>query len=207
MGLTKGLWSPLRAFARSEDRYKACLQAADENRRGDLDGRGNLTAQGLIEWIAYALDVWIDQVQFMTGQLGLSGMQDRIEAALTFDAHTKQSGIRLEALRPLHYLFVTQSEMPRADFKAMTGLGERTATELISSLLKTGYLSTDSPYGKLRFAVPRHALRFYFPNLWPKAERDPDMLRPAAAPPPPATASPDAEKAGARVGRRRNSVA
>src|SRR4051812_30010887 len=40
MGLTVGLWSPLRGFARSEDRYKALLQAADEHRRGDLDGRG-----------------------------------------------------------------------------------------------------------------------------------------------------------------------
>jgi hypothetical protein len=182
--MTKGLWSPQPAFARSEDRYKACLQPADEHRRGDLDGRGNLATQGLIDWIDYALEVWIDQVQFMTGQLDLNGMQERIQAALTFDAHTKQGGIRLEALRPLHYLFVTQSDMPRADFKAMTGLGERTATELVSSLLKTGYLTTDSPYGKLRFAVPRHALRFYFPNLWPEAERDPDMLRPAAAPSP-----------------------
>ncbi len=202
MGLTKGLWSPLRAFARSEDRYKAFLQAADEHRCGDLDGRGNLTTQGLIDWIDYALEVWIDQVQFMTGQLDLNGMQERIQAALTFDAHTRQSGIRLEALRPLHYLFVTQSDMPRADFKAMTGLGERTATELVSSLLRNGYVGSDSPYGKLRFAVPRHALRFYFPSLWPEAERDPDMLQPAAASPV-ATATPDGAKPGTRVGRSR----
>jgi hypothetical protein len=29
---------------------------------------------------------------------------------------------------------------------------------------------TDSPHGKLRFGVPQHALRFYFPHLWPEAE-------------------------------------
>jgi Fic family protein len=34
MGLSHGLWSPLRGFARSEQRYKTLLQAADEHRRG-----------------------------------------------------------------------------------------------------------------------------------------------------------------------------
>jgi hypothetical protein len=33
-----------------------------------------------------------------------------------------------------------------------------------------GLLVTDSPHGKLRFGVPQHALRFYFPHLWPEAE-------------------------------------
>jgi Fic family protein len=184
LGLTRGLWSPLRAFARTEDRYKALLQAADEHRQGDLDGRGNLTEQGLIAWIDYTLDACIDQVLFMREQLDLGGMQDRILAALTFDAHTSGTGVRMEALRPLHYLFATQGELGRADFKLMTGLGERTATELVSALLRSGYLVTDSAYGRLRFAVPRHALRFYFPNLWPEAERDTQMQQPTAAHPP-----------------------
>jgi hypothetical protein len=33
-----------------------------------------------------------------------------------------------------------------------------------------GLLESDSPHGKLRFGVPQHALRFYFPSLWPEAE-------------------------------------
>ncbi|TWO68080.1 Fic family protein [Caenimonas sedimenti] len=182
MGLTKGLWSPLRGFARSEDRYRALLRGADEHRRGDLDGRGNLTTQGLIDWISYTLEVCIDQVQFMAAQLDVTNIQSRIEAALLFDASTKSAGVRIEALAALHYLFATQLELGRSDFKSMTGLGDRVATDLLSSLLKAGYLASDSPYGKVRFAVPRHALRFYFPNLWPEAERDVDMLKPAPAP-------------------------
>jgi hypothetical protein len=58
----------------------------------------------------------------------------------------------------------------RADFKFMLGLGERLATAQISALLKRGLLKSDAPYGKLRFGVPQHALRFYFPSLWPEAE-------------------------------------
>jgi Fic family protein len=172
MGLTNGLWSPLRGFARSETQYKALLQAADEHRRGDLDGRGNLTQAGLVDWIFYTINLCIDQVEFMTKQLDINGMRGRIEAALAFEAGALKSGVRPEAVMPLHYLFATQTEMGRADFKMMLGLGDRVATEAISALLRRGFLSTDSPYGRLRFAVPRHALRFYFPALWPEAEQD-----------------------------------
>jgi hypothetical protein len=70
----------------------------------------------------------------------------------------------------LHYLFATQAELDRSEFKAMLGLGDRLATAQVTVLLKRGLLVTDSPYGKLRFGVPQHALRFYFPNLWPEAE-------------------------------------
>jgi Fic family protein len=176
-GFTNGLWSPLRGFARTEERYKARLQAADEHRRGDLDGRGNLTQAGLIDWIQYTLDVCIDQIEFMTKQLDINGMRDRIEAALAFEASAVKSGVRPEALIPLHYLFATQAELGRAEFKAMTGLGERIATETVSSLVRRGYVASDSAYGKLRFAVPRHALRFYFPALWPEAEQDEALMQ------------------------------
>jgi Fic family protein len=175
-GLTCGLWSPLRGFARTETRYKALLQAADEHRRGDLDGRGNLTQAGLVQWIEYTLDVCIDQVQFMAQQLEVQGMQDRIRAALAYETAVVKSGVREEALIPLHYLFATQGELARAQFKAMTGLGDRVATSTLSALLHRGFVTTDSPYGSLRFAIPRHALRFYFPSLWPEAEQDQALL-------------------------------
>jgi Fic family protein len=176
LGLTNGLWSPLRGYARTEAQYKALLQAADEHRRGDLDGRGNLTQKGLLDWIGYTLDVCIDQIEFMARQLDINGMRSRIEAALAFESAMK-SGVRKEALIPLHYLFATQAELGRAEFKAMTGLSDRGATDLLSALVRRNFLATDSPYGKVRFAIPRHALRFYFPALWPEAEQDEALLQ------------------------------
>ena len=59
----------------------------------------------------------------------------------------------------------------------MTGLGERVATSALSTLLRRGFLASDTPYGDVRFAVPRHALRFYFPALWPEAEQDQALLQ------------------------------
>ena len=175
LGLTNGLWSPLRGFARTQAAYYAQLAAADEPRAGDLDGRGNLTERGLIGWIAYALQTCLDQVQFMEKALRLDGMRDRMAACLAYEENVVRQGVRTESLRGLHYLFATQTELERSEFKALLGsggLGDRLATAQVSALLKRGLLATNSPHGKLRFGVPQHALRFYFPNLWPEAEAD-----------------------------------
>ena len=85
LGLTNGLWSPLRGFARTHDTYYARLAAADEPRAGDLDGRGNLSEQALIDWTAYVLELCLDQVRFMAGLLDLGRMKDRIAACLSFE--------------------------------------------------------------------------------------------------------------------------
>lgn len=170
LGLTNGLWSPLRGFARNQEAYYAKLSAADDHRAGDLDGRGNLTEKGLVEWIDFVVGTCIDQVDFMNGLLSLDRMKDRMAACLHFEQHVVRQGVRTESLRALHYLFSAQCELDRADFKAMLGLGERLASTQVAALLKRGLVLSDSPYGKLRLGVPQHALRFYFPHLWPEAE-------------------------------------
>ena len=172
LGYTGGLWSPLRGFARSADRYCALLAAADEPRRGDLDGRGNLSEVALVAWIDYMLDLCLDQVVFMRSMLALDSMERRMAACLTFEQETLKSGVRVEALRPLHYLFLSGAEIDRGEFKRMTGLGERTAVSLLSALVARGLLRSDTVQGRVRFGLPLHALRFYFPALWPEAEAD-----------------------------------
>jgi Fic family protein len=172
LGYTGGVWSPLRGFARSVDRYYTLLAAADEPRRGDLDGRGNLSEAALVDWIDYVLDVCLDQVHFMQALLNLDGMARRIAACLTFEQQTLRSGVRVDALRPLHYLFLSGQEIERGEFKRMTGLADRTAVNLLTALVKRGLLRSDTPQGKVRFGLPMHALRFYLPALWPEAEAD-----------------------------------
>jgi hypothetical protein len=139
-------------------------------RAGDLDGRGNLSEKALVAWIEYVLKLCIEQVEFMTRLLDLEDMKARIAACLAYEAQVVKEGVRTESLRGLHYLFATQSPLERADFKALLGLGDRLATAQVSALLKRGLLVADSPHGKVRLGVPQHALRFYFPNLWPEAE-------------------------------------
>jgi Fic family protein len=172
LGYTNGLWSPLRGFARSTDRYYALLADADALRRGDLDGRGNLSEQALIAWIDYVLDTCLDQAAFMAGLLDFGNMKERIEACLVYEATVKKSGVRQEALRGLHYLFLSGEEIGRGDFKSMLGMSDRGATDALGALVKRGLLKSDSAQGKVRFGLPQHALRFLFPRLWPEAEAD-----------------------------------
>jgi len=172
LGYTGGLWSPLRGFARSTERYYALLADADRERRGDLDGRGNLSEQALIAWADYVMDVCQDQVGFMASMLDFQTLKERIEACLVFEATVEKSGVRQESLRGLHYLFLSGDEMSRGDFKAMLGVSDRAATDALGALVKRGLLKSDSPQGKVRFGVPQHALRFLFPRLWPEAEAD-----------------------------------
>ena len=44
--------------------------------------------------------------------------------------------------------------------------------ECNTPITRNQLVSTDSPQGKVRFGLPLHALRFYFPALWPEAEAD-----------------------------------
>ena len=171
-GYTGGLWSPLRGFARNTERYYALLADADSARRGDLDGRGNLSEEALTAWADYVLDTCLDQVRFMTRLLDFAQIKSRIEACLVFESTVLKSGVRQDALRGLHYLFLSGEEMPRGEFKSMLGLGDRTATETLGALVQRGLLVSDSPQGKVRFGLPQHALRFLFPQLWPEAEAD-----------------------------------
>lgn len=169
MGLTNGVWSPLRGFARTQDEYYKRLAQADMPRHGDLDGRGNLSEKRLVEFIDYFLDVCIDQARFMTTMLNMQTIRNRIKACLAFESSQPGNGIRMEAELALYILF-TSGPMARGEFKQITGLGIRTAESLLQALEKRGLVRSDTPKGKLIFGVPFHALRFYFPNLWPEAE-------------------------------------
>ena len=47
--------------------------AADQQRRGDLDGRGNLSQAALIEFCQFFLSVCVDQVDYMRSILRAIG--------------------------------------------------------------------------------------------------------------------------------------
>lgn len=61
------------------------------------------------------------------------------------------------------------------EIKALRGMRDRSATDVPGKRGKRGLLKPDSPQDKVRLGLPQHALRFIFPQLWPKAlANDPD---------------------------------
>jgi len=166
--LSEGLWSPSRGFARSTEAYYAALQNADSPRRGDLDGRGNLSALGLLEWVKYFLNICNDQVSYMSKMLALEGIKQRIEALVIFRS-VQDKAIRREAILPLIHIFAL-GPVSRGEFAQMTGLGEPNARTLLSRLLADKLLVSDTPYGQVRFELPLDSLHLLFPSLYPEAE-------------------------------------
>jgi len=177
LGLTQGLWSPMRGLARAQADYYARLNNADLPRRHDYDGRGPLSQEELVAFAAFFLNTCQDQADFMAGKLDLGGLRDRLADLLAWlSAHPWQIGseksvIKPEALEAVHYVALA-GPVERARFMAMTGLPERTARRLLASLLNWGLLTSTSPRAPVGFAVPLASLRFLFPRLWPEAEVD-----------------------------------
>ena len=81
-----GLWTLSRGLARWRQRYYASLEAADQGRRGDLDGRGNLSDAALADFCLFFLETMLDQIQFMNGLLDLSALRTRVERYFQFQA-------------------------------------------------------------------------------------------------------------------------
>ena len=179
LGLTHGLWSPLRGMARDQEGYYARLNNADLQRRNDLDGRGPLSQEELVAFAIWLLDLCIDQARFMRGLLGLEQFKARLADLLRWlGAHPwpvgrEPSVVKLDALEALHYVALS-GPVERARFLAMTGLPDRTARRVLASLLDFGVLLAPTSRASVTFAVPLRSLRFLFPRLWPEAEADVD---------------------------------
>lgn len=177
LGLTHGLWSPMRGLARTQEAYYARLNNADMPRRNDLDGRGPLSQEELVKFAQYFLEICLDQVRFMRDRLELGALKDRLKALLAhlearpWQLGSEKSLIKPEALEPLHYVAIA-GPIERARFIAMTGLGERTGRRLLASLLDYGLLEAESTRAPVAFEVPLRSLRFLFPNLWLEAEAE-----------------------------------
>lgn len=159
-----GLWTLSRGLARHRQRYFASLEAADQGRRGDLDGRGNLSDAALADFCVFFLETMLDQIQFMSGLLGLPALRTRVERYFQFQAlHLDR--YREEIMRVARTL-VDEGEIPRARVQEITGKAATVSVEIIKLGLEHGYFETPSPKGPLRVAFPAKIHEFYFPQLF-----------------------------------------
>jgi hypothetical protein len=97
IGIGSALWSVSRGLARNTSDYKRPLMAADEPRRNDLDGRGALSHDALIEFCRFLLEVCLDQIRYMRELLDPSELQRRMELYV----RDEESAERLPKLYPV----------------------------------------------------------------------------------------------------------
>ena len=170
LGLTQGLWSPMRGLAREQESYYAHLIKADGDRQGDYDGRGVLSEKGLIEFIEFFMHICLDQVAFMNGMLDMGSFEARLAQMLAAESTKEETkSLKVEAAAPLTYLSTIKS-LERTKFKGMMGLASRTADRVLVDLFKLGIVTSRSPKGPVELALPLPLFRYLFPRLWPEAE-------------------------------------
>ena len=160
-----GLWTASRGFARNRDEYLSALAGADQTRRGDLDGRGNLSNRGLQDFCKFFMEIAIDQINFMSSLLELDGMLKRIEAFVDYKVLLGE--MKPETKRLLQDLFL-RGEISRGEIPGIMGMPERSARRVVSQLLKESYLVSNSPKGSVRLGFPVSAVGYYFPRLYPE---------------------------------------
>jgi Fic family protein len=160
-----GLWTASRGLARAKDSYFSALAVADEERRSDYDGRGALSEQGLSEFCAFFLRTALDQISFMSSLLELDSFESRIEGFA--DLLTFRAGVPPSA-RDLLRDVLLRGAVARGEVARITGLSERSARSLLSSLTGLGLLVSDTPKGPVRLGFPLPSVGYYFPRLYPE---------------------------------------
>ena len=163
-GVGNSLWSVARGLARNVNDYKALLMAADEPRRGDLDGRGALSTKNLVEFCEFFLNTCIDQIEFMASLLEPSELLRRMQVHVQEESMAgRMPKGAFEILREA----LLAGEVPRGRAQDITGYGERMARYVVSDLLKKGYLKSDTTRSPLVLGFPTEAMERWFPRLYP----------------------------------------
>jgi len=171
-----GLWSVSRGLARRNVDYKSALAWADVLRRNDLDGRGNLSNEGLFHFCRFFLEVCLDQVEYMGDLLRLQELVERIRRYVELRGSgiipgpTGEKGLRAEAARMIQEILV-RGEASRGSVIAASGLKERTGRNLLGQLIKEGLLVSTTPKGDVRLGLPIHVAGWFFPDLYPTLSR------------------------------------
>jgi len=163
-GVGSSLWSVARGLARNVQDYKTLLMAADAQRHGDLDGRGTLSTEALTAFCEFFLTVCIDQVEFMAALLEPDDLLRRMRLQVEEDVQAGR--LPKGSFRMLREAMLS-GEVPRGRAGEITGYGERMARNVVSDLLKKGYLESAGPRAPLVIAFPIDAVDRWFPRLYP----------------------------------------
>lgn len=164
LGVGSALWPISRGLARRSTEYKGLLMAADEPRKGDLDGRGSLSQSALIDFCSFFLECCLDQVRYMRELLEPSELQRRIELYVRDEEDAERLPKRsFTVLREA----LLSGELERGRVPSIVDASERTARRVISALVEKGLLVSQSHKAPLRLGFPIDVVERWFPNVYP----------------------------------------
>jgi Fic family protein len=164
----KGAWTPARGFARARARYYDALIAADAERRHSTDGRGARSAEGLLRWTRFVLDVIREQVRFIDGLLEPRALRERVRMAVHATIGRSEPK-RVSAAR----LVLSAWELgplTRGALVEESGVADRSARRIILELIAAGWLrevpGADARTAPVVGGLPLTSAPIVFPNLF-----------------------------------------
>lgn len=173
-----GLWSISRGLARNNELYKSKLANADSKRRGDYDGRGNLSNNALVEFCKFFLEIAIDQVEYMSRILETDSMVRRLEGLAELLVIKKN--VKKESKYILVDLFVKGS-ISKSDVMRITNTSDKTAKRITDQLDELGLLKVVKEPGKKAIYFPKYPISFspsLFPGLYPSSKETDLLMKP-----------------------------
>lgn len=158
-----GLWSISRGLARHRDQYRNALAAADSQRQGSTDGRGNLSARALGDFCEFFLSTMLDQIRFMRECLNFESFADRLHKHVllsgTFGRHGELVWLLLREAW-------ARGSFTRGDAARITNTSERMARNLLRMALDAGLLASSTARGPVHLAFPVEFAESVFPRLY-----------------------------------------
>lgn len=164
IGIGSALWSVSRGLARHSTDYKRLLMAADEPRRNDLDGRGALSHDALIDFCRFFLETCLDQIRYMRELLAPSELQRRMELYVRDEESAERLPKRSYAVLREALL---SGEVERGRVPTLIDTSERTARRVVSELINKRLLVSASHKAPLRLGFPIDVVERWFPKLYP----------------------------------------
>lgn len=167
VGVGSSLWAVSRGLGRSVDEYKRRLQAADENRRGDLDGRGTLSEAALKDFCVYFIRTCIGQVEFMGVLFAPTTFLGRVRRFVDEEVSAGRLGKgSYQLIREAWH----EGEFERGRAAELTGFKEAWARRTLKSLVERKILVSDldKPKGPVHLNFPYEVAERWFPNLYPE---------------------------------------
>lgn len=162
---SEGLWSVARGLARNIDTYKRLLSECDRQRRGDLDGRSNLSEENLAAFSKFFLETCIDQVRFMENLMKPEELRTRI---LVWAREESAAGRLSDRAPRILEALLYKGELLRSETSEILGVTDRQARRIVAELEKTGAVSSDAPRAPLRLRFPYKLSVRWLPGLYPE---------------------------------------
>jgi hypothetical protein len=167
-----GLWSMSRGFCQSADAYYAALRSADHVRKGDLDGRGELSDSGLLKFTEYFITTALAQVRFVSALLEPRMLNRRIDQYFLMRQNSAVPGangtalpiLRIEALH-LYRRLLESGPMQQSEIQAKLGLSESSTRDLLVQMASERLIVLDE--GKqVSLRLSEHSITTVFPDLF-----------------------------------------